>query len=453
MDKNKYDEELEFTQGLYDEAEEQIKEVYKEQKKNRDNILQELALIMLTYTVLDGLMSLTSKDKKKEYKRLSNVIKTNYKATGEIQNGVVTDILTKTINNTFDFYSYNAELKDVQAIIDKSFKGKHFSDRVWENEKETAKHLHKQVNDFLNGKVNVNQIKRNIEKTYNTSAYNAKRLVETEVARVENDSFKRFCNEAGVKKVRRNAVLDNRTCNDCSSFDGKVYDLKDAPDLPAHPLCRCFYEIADENYILNEKIATDSKEYNFDYTPSKSSVEWNRYIDVDEGISNTLNDIHTDLNKYMLENKKEKLSLLRISDNNILIDQVGEINGIKLSKDTVKLLKRTNDNDIIFAHSHPSKTTFSMDDIKKIIDFNSIKALTVECSNGSKYVLQRENNISILKKINFEMKYRNIYWKVANKYPELNDEVKIYDVWDKFLDEVTKEVSKEYGLMYKEVKL
>jgi len=38
MDKNKYDKELEFTQGLYDEAEEQIKEVYKEQKKNRDNL-------------------------------------------------------------------------------------------------------------------------------------------------------------------------------------------------------------------------------------------------------------------------------------------------------------------------------------------------------------------------------------------------------------------------------
>lgn len=95
-----------------------------------------------------------------------------------------------------------------------------------------ASHLHKQTNDFLQGKVNVNQIKKDIEKTYNTSAYNAKRLVETEVARVQNDSFKRFCIETGVKKIRRNAVLDKRTCEDCSSFDGKVYELKSAPDLP-----------------------------------------------------------------------------------------------------------------------------------------------------------------------------------------------------------------------------
>ncbi len=66
MEENKHDEELEFIESIYDESEEKIKEIYKEQKKNRDNLLQELALIMLT--VLDGLMSLTSKDKKKEYK-------------------------------------------------------------------------------------------------------------------------------------------------------------------------------------------------------------------------------------------------------------------------------------------------------------------------------------------------------------------------------------------------
>lgn len=249
MSKNKHDEELEFTESLYDEAEEQIKDVYREQKKSRDNLLQELALIMLTYTVLDGLMSLTSKDKNKEYNRLSNIIKTNYKATGEMQNGVITDILTKAVNNTFDFYSYNAGLKDVQEIIDKNFKGKHFSNRVWDNEKDTAEHLHKQVNNFLNGKVNVNQIKRYIEKTYNTSAYNAKRLVETEVNRCSSNAFDRFCKEVGVKKVRYNATLDSRLCSDCAQYNDKVFDFKDKIEVPRHPLCRCFYTIEEDESV------------------------------------------------------------------------------------------------------------------------------------------------------------------------------------------------------------
>ncbi len=53
--------EEEFSQGLYDEANEQLKEVYKEQKQNKDELLREIALIMFTYTIIDGLMSLKSK--------------------------------------------------------------------------------------------------------------------------------------------------------------------------------------------------------------------------------------------------------------------------------------------------------------------------------------------------------------------------------------------------------
>lgn len=251
MDKNKYDKELEFTQGLYDEAEEQIKEVYKEQKKNRDNLLQELALIMLTYSVLDGLMSLTSKDKKKEYNRLSNIILRAAKGQGTTQARVINDILVSTVNKTFGFYSYNANLKDVKKIIDNNFKGKHFSERVWENENEVAKHLNKKINDFLNGKINVNQIKKDIVKTFNGGAYNTKRLVETEVNRCSSNAFDRFCKETGVKKVKYNATLDSRLCSDCAQYHDRVFNLKDKIELPRHPLCRCFYTIEDENYIEN----------------------------------------------------------------------------------------------------------------------------------------------------------------------------------------------------------
>lgn len=88
----------------------------------------------------------------------------------------------------------------------------------------------------------VNQIKKDIEKTYNTSAYNAKRLVETEVNRCEDKAFRRFCKEVGVKKVIRNEVLDRRTCAECAALDGKPFDLDEAPGV-VHPLCREFNTI------------------------------------------------------------------------------------------------------------------------------------------------------------------------------------------------------------------
>ncbi|MBO0555296.1 phage head morphogenesis protein [Clostridium botulinum] len=236
--------EEKFIQNLYDEANEELKEVYKEQKGNRDELLREIALIMLTYTVLDSLMSLKSRDKRKEYKRLSKLITSTTQSQKGTQTRVINNILNNTVKNTFDFYSYNANLKDVRKIIESNFKGKHFSTRVWDNEKKVAEHLHKQVKNFLDGKVNVNQIKKDIEKTYNSSAYEARRLVEAEVNRCEDEAFKKFCKETGVKRVRRNEVLDRRTCSECADLDGKIYDLSDAPGT-VHPLCRGFNSIEE----------------------------------------------------------------------------------------------------------------------------------------------------------------------------------------------------------------
>ncbi|EDT87412.1 phage head morphogenesis protein [Clostridium botulinum] len=237
-------DEEKFVEGLYDEANEQLKEVYKEQKQNRDELLREIALIMLTYTIIDGLMSLKSKNKRNEYKSLSKLITTATQGQKATQTRVINNILNNTVKNTFNFYSYNVGLKDVKKIIENNFKGKHFSKRVWDNEKKVAEHLHKQVKNFLDGKVNVNQIKKDIEKTFNSNAYEARRLVEAEVNRCEDEAFKKFCKETGVKRVRRNEVLDRRTCSECADLDGKIYDLSDAPGT-VHPLCRGFNTIEE----------------------------------------------------------------------------------------------------------------------------------------------------------------------------------------------------------------
>lgn len=235
-------DEEKFIESLYEEANEQLKEVYKEQKEAKDELLQEIALIMLTYNILDGFMSIKKNDKDKIYKNLSGLIIANYKNIGKNQVNVLNDILKFTVNKTFEFYNYNVNLKDVRKIIESNFKGKHFSERIWSNEKNIVNHLHKQIKGFINGEVNVNQIKKNIEKTFNVSAYNAKRLVTTEVSRCQNEAFRKLCEETNVKKVKRNAILDSKTCDDCYPLNGKIYELKDMPQI-SHPMCRCFYEI------------------------------------------------------------------------------------------------------------------------------------------------------------------------------------------------------------------
>jgi SPP1 gp7 family putative phage head morphogenesis protein len=47
--------------------------------------------------------------------------------------------------------------------------------------------------------------------------------------------------DAGVTRVRYNAVEDSRTCGVCLPRDGRTYPVDRAPRLPEHPNCRCWY--------------------------------------------------------------------------------------------------------------------------------------------------------------------------------------------------------------------
>ena len=237
-------EEL-FIESLYKFAEEQLKKVYKLKKVNRDKILQEIANILLTYTIANDVMVMDKASRDKEYKKLSELIIDISRGDAISQEKIIEEILSTVVKETFSFYHYNEGLKDVKKIVDANFKGKHFSKRIWSNEKNIANHLHRKVNDFLKGKVNVNQIRKDIEKTFNTSAYNSKRLVETEVSRCSSSAFDRYCKEVGVKKVKYNATLDNKLCDDCGQYHDKEFNLKDKIELPRHPCCRCFYTIEE----------------------------------------------------------------------------------------------------------------------------------------------------------------------------------------------------------------
>ena len=232
-----------FVESLYNNADKELNSTYRQKKESRDELLQALGMILLTYTIANDVVSLSKNDYDKEYILLYKLIKKLTKGDIKQITSNVTNILKNTVKNTFDFYSYNHNLKDVEEIINQNFKGKHFSKRVWDNEHEVAKKLTQQCQDFLQGKINVNQIEKVIKETYNTSSYNAKRLVETEVSRCHIGAFERFCKETGVKKLKYNAVLDSKTCSDCAEYDRNIYEFRKQPSLPRHPMCRCFYEV------------------------------------------------------------------------------------------------------------------------------------------------------------------------------------------------------------------
>lgn len=234
-----------FMQSLYDNGDKELKKLFEHQYNIKGAILDEISNIMLIYIIENDVIAMSLAEQKKEIQKLSGIINNYTRADAEMQIKIISNLLANTVNETFKFYSYNAKKKDIENILKESFKGKHFSDRVWDNENEVAKYLNKQIQDFIKGKVSVNKIKKNIENTFNSGAYNAKRLVETEIARCQSAAFDRFGEEVGIEKVRYNSILDSKTCDDCSQYDGKIYDFDKKIDLPRHPMCRCYYDIVE----------------------------------------------------------------------------------------------------------------------------------------------------------------------------------------------------------------
>lgn len=236
----------EFMEQLYKNGDKELKRLLKYQYSVKGKILKEIAYIMLIYTIENDVMSMSNAEQQKEMQKLSRIISNYLQADALMQIAILNKVLSNAVKGTFRIYNYNPDKKLVRNIVEESFKGKHFSNRVWDNEKEVAKYMQKQIDDFIQGKVSVNKIKKNVEDIFNTSAYNAERLVETEISRAHTSAFDRFCEEVGVKKVRYNATFCN-TCSTCASNHGRIFEFGKEIKIPeeTHPKCQCYYDIVE----------------------------------------------------------------------------------------------------------------------------------------------------------------------------------------------------------------
>ena len=183
----------------------------------------------------------------------------------------------------------------------------------------------------------------------------------------------------------------------------------------------------------------------------ESKVKWRN--EIPECNEELLNEVHSNLNRTMIEEHVEMLSIIEKGGRTAYYQKGKEIDEVILSKETLQKLKNAPDDSIIFSHAHPGKTSFSKEDIRKIIDFPSISTLTIECSNAEKFILKRgAYKSSLFGRLRFDTWYSTIYDEVAKSYPELNDHKKIYDVWDDFLFEVNSAVAKKYGFVFRRIK-
>ena len=142
------------------------------------------------------------------------------------------------LKGSYDLVKQEMIDRAINTIID----GKNFSSRVWDNTNDLANRIYNDVLECVRTGKRPNAIAKKIKDDFGSSAYQAKRLVQTELARVVSDAQIDIYKTSGVvKKVMWTATLESNTCDYCADLDGKYFNLDDAPKIPAHPNCRCCY--------------------------------------------------------------------------------------------------------------------------------------------------------------------------------------------------------------------
>lgn len=281
MKLNKYQEQfikrvLDHAEKMHNEGNKEIAAMLKTIKENNNSLLIEVGRILLDYDIIEERLKLTPGQIKAEFDKLGNLIK--YSVKDEIESEISTtgDFLKYVTASTWDNSSYLLSIgidfrlkkitsKQMASIINKTIKGKNYSDRIWCNKNEIAKTLQMNIKNFLEGKISVNDIKNTINAISNANAFNTKRLIRNEIGRVQADVNEVWAKEHEIEYQLFDATLDNRTSSMCQNYDGKVYRIDDKdkpiPNVNTHICCRsCLISIPSKDYRPSTKRDNISKE-------------------------------------------------------------------------------------------------------------------------------------------------------------------------------------------------
>ena len=127
----------------------------------------------------------------------------------------------------------------IRQGLDTAWSGKNYSSRIWTNTNALADRLEKDIADYIVLGKSSTQIKAAIKDDFGVSYSKADRLFRTESAHVMTEASKESYKRAGIQQVKWLHGKGHCDCPTCTKLDGKIFDLANAPTLPAHCNCIC----------------------------------------------------------------------------------------------------------------------------------------------------------------------------------------------------------------------
>jgi SPP1 gp7 family putative phage head morphogenesis protein len=152
----------------------------------------------------------------------------------------------------------------IQALLQENWSGGgNFSQLIWKNKEQLVEALDDiVVRGFATGE-NYDKMSEELAKRMNTSKSNAKRLIMTESARMDNEGLLAHYKETEVEKLIFVATLDMKTSEICRAMDGQIIPIKDAQIglnvPPLHPYCRSVISPYYEDNVPEDRIYRDTE--------------------------------------------------------------------------------------------------------------------------------------------------------------------------------------------------
>lgn len=132
----------------------------------------------------------------------------------------------------------------LQGILDADFYGQKFSNRVWGTlglRTTLQRDVFGSLNRIFTDMMGYKQEMKRLAKKYGTSEQNAKRLLKTEIARINADTQLAMLKENGFTHLIY--VAEPGACEVCQALDGKAIPIEEVEKgvnmYPMHPNCRC----------------------------------------------------------------------------------------------------------------------------------------------------------------------------------------------------------------------
>lgn len=132
--------------------------------------------------------------------------------------------------------------KKISKVLNSSWSGKNYSERIWKNTNNLAKLIKHEITDGFHRGVSIQKMSNLVQERMNVGRYEATRLVRTEMNYVQNQASLDSIKEAEMKYFIFLATLDKKTSTLCRSHDRKIYPIDEAQAgnnmPPLHPHCR-----------------------------------------------------------------------------------------------------------------------------------------------------------------------------------------------------------------------